>query len=133
MKAILYKLLLCLPLITLGQGFSQDQTYNLRVGQQISVGDHLLIFQEVSEDSRCPKGTECIWAGRAIVKLSVLVPDKQSKEHLAIFGQTKGGEKANMLVGQGKDYQIELKSLKPYPEQGVEMGTYTLKVVKRNQ
>lgn len=133
MKTILYTLLLCLPLTTLGQGFSQDQTYNLRVGQQISVGEHLLIFQEVSEDSRCPKGTECMWAGRAIVKLSVLVPGKQSKEHVAIFGQTKGGEKANMLVAEGKDYQIELKSLRPYPEEGVEMGTYTLKVLKRNQ
>ena len=81
MKPLIYLLLMMLPLASCAQGFSNDKKYDLRLGQQAQVGDYIPIFQEVEEDSRCPKGTNCIWAGRAIVKLSVVTPGKQPKEH----------------------------------------------------
>jgi len=132
MKPLIYLLLLMMPLASCAQGFSSDKKYDLRLGQQVQVGDYILIFQEVEEDSRCPKGTNCIWAGRAVVKLSVLTPGKQPTEHKAIFGQTKGDEKANTTVVLEGSYSIELTGLKPYPEADVEMGPYVLKVLEKN-
>lgn len=132
MRQLILLVLLAFPLAGCAQGFSTDKNYDLRLGQQTQVGDYILIFQEVEEDSRCPKGTDCIWAGRAIVKVSVVTPGKQPREHKAIFGQTKGDEKANTIVVQDGSYVIELKALKPYPEAEKKMGPYVLKLVERS-
>lgn len=38
-----------------------------------------LRFEEVSEDSRCPAGVQCVWEGRAIVQLTAIGPDDASR------------------------------------------------------
>jgi len=132
MKPIIYLMLLMLPLTSCAQGLTNEKTHDLMIGQRLQLGDYILIFQEVEEDSRCPKGTNCIWAGRAIVKLSIVTPGKETQEHTAIFGQTKGGEKANTTVIQDGSYTVELTKLLPYPQADKEMGPYVLKLVEKN-
>lgn len=36
-------------------------------------------FDKVVSDSRCPKGAQCVWAGEAVVRLTVTLPDKSNK------------------------------------------------------
>lgn len=43
----------------------------LRVGESAEVGDRVVTFTAVREDSRCPTGVECLWEGDAAVELLV--------------------------------------------------------------
>jgi hypothetical protein len=53
--------------VTLGQSFT------LGLGQPVTVsGPGLTVtFAALVEDSRCPIGSQCIWAGRAVISLTV--------------------------------------------------------------
>jgi hypothetical protein len=70
MKRIFLTILL--SLITVGAVAAQrSQTVSLRVGQQKDLAGRVTVrFLEVVEDSRCPEGTQCIWAGNAKVKIA---------------------------------------------------------------
>lgn len=80
-------------------------------------------FLDIMEDSRCPKNTTCIWAGKAVVKLRVNT-SKQQIFDLTINGDSKQGN--TKVVG---DYSITFESLSPYPESGVQ-AKKTEKVLK---
>lgn len=71
-------------------------------------------FLEVVEDSRCPKGVNCIWAGRAIVKVEVTADGKTNKETL-IFGELRPGEKKNTTLYSSNEFAINGLTLNPYP------------------
>lgn len=43
----------------------------LRGGESAEVGDRVVRFTAVREDSRCPRGVECVWQGDAAVELVV--------------------------------------------------------------
>jgi len=87
-----------------------DQEFSLKVGQQASVrGENLTItFRAVTEDSRCPEGAMCLWAGngRIVVELRKEGSTATSAE-LNTYSEPK---RVSYL-----DYQIHLKSLWPYP------------------
>ena len=55
------------PTVALGQSFT------LGLGQAVTVsGPGLTVtFAAVVEDSRCPIGSQCVWAGRAVISLTV--------------------------------------------------------------
>lgn len=36
-------------------------------------------FDRVVSDSRCPKNAQCVWAGEAVIRLTVTLPDKSTK------------------------------------------------------
>ena len=56
----------------------RETTASIRVGEQKTVAGRLKIhFQEVIDDSRCPIGTTCVWAGNAKVKLTLSVGRKR--------------------------------------------------------
>ena len=56
----------------------RETTASIRVGEQKTVAGRLKIhFQEVIDDSRCPVGTTCVWAGNAKVKLTLSVGRKR--------------------------------------------------------
>lgn len=41
------------------------------LGQRVAVGAAMVTPQSVAEDSRCPVGARCIWAGRLVVKTRI--------------------------------------------------------------
>ena len=49
------------------------QSFTLGLGQSVTVsGPGLTVtFAALLEDSRCPVGSQCIWAGRAVISLTV--------------------------------------------------------------
>lgn len=85
------------------------QPFELRIGQQATIaGEGLTVsFQAVPEDSRCPTGVQCVWAGNARVQI-VLSKD----------GKAAGMELNTNLdprTGTYLNYEIELVALNPYP------------------
>lgn len=71
-------------------------------------------FAEVVEDSRCPKGTHCMWAGQARIKLTTAT----GKTGEIIVPGMKDEVSAKVTL---EGIQIECLSLKPYPEAGKEL------------
>jgi hypothetical protein len=69
-----------LTLVAAGVAAAQSNV-SLRQGDQKKVAKGLTVhFIEVSEDSRCPVGTTCVWAGNAKVKLTLLSGKKKAQE-----------------------------------------------------
>lgn len=83
-------------------------------GETIVMKGVSINFMEVVEDSRCPTGVNCIWAGRAKVKVSVTSNGK-TEEKILIFGETKSGEDANTNLYSSEKFAINGLKLTPYP------------------
>ena len=103
------------------------QEFQLKVGRSATVaGEGLTIsFEGVPEDSRCPVGVQCIWAGNAVVNL---VASKDGKAAGIQLNTTLEPHSATYL-----DYTITLVSLAPEATQaGVPQNKYvaTLLVTK---
>lgn len=46
---------------------------------EVVMNDYTIIINKIISDSRCPEGTNCIWAGELVIEFSV-VQNKQIKE-----------------------------------------------------
>ena len=92
----------------------QDEHNSLKVsfgGQKIFTKDKIKVkFLSLVEDSRCPEGVNCIWAGNA--KILVEISNKRQKEKFEI--NTNLGPKGATFGG----YAVNLTDLSPTPKQG---------------
>jgi hypothetical protein len=102
---------------------SLGQEFNLPVGKTFNIhGEGTAIkFVEVTNDSRCPKGVQCIWAGEAKCQLSIVYNTKETQNvpitlELIENGGIDGYSKANWVNNNG-EYKFSFK-LTPYPESG---------------
>ena len=85
-------------------------TITVRVGKQAPAKHSGLKirFLEISEDSRCPSGVNCIWAGNARVKFEVT---NRGGGNRSLEANTTTGPKGDQFDG----WAIELVSLTPRP------------------
>ena len=84
-------------------------TFVLRVGQEVNLqGEGLrILFEAVTEDSRCPQNVTCVWEGNGQVRLRV----SSSNEVARIDLNTTVPQRADTVF----NYQIALEKLDPYP------------------
>jgi hypothetical protein len=96
------------------QGAELGRPLEVKLGQAVRVGpDRLEVtFAAVPEDSRCPEGVQCVWAGRAAVDLKMAAPGAKSAE--VRLTTERGSEEASY----GR-YTVRLVSLEPHPRQNV--------------
>ncbi len=105
-----------------------DGTLKLAVSQRVTIEDTglTLAFRAVKEDSRCPRGAQCIQAGQATVAIDVSKPDGASQSLTLTLPRP--------ATASCSGYAISLVALEPYPAVGhpVSEQAYvaTLKVVK---
>ncbi len=71
----------------------------LKLGQSGDYGPVNLTPINVDEDSRCPIGTQCIWAGQVRVKVLV-EPTGANHTVFATLGQPMGVDGGTLLVEQ---------------------------------
>ena len=99
--------------------------FELRVGQEATVGETevRIRFEGVRQDSRCPAGVTCVWAGDAEVALRILT-DGGSTEVLLHTGVEP--RSANVA-----GYLIRLTDVQPHPVEGrsTPPGTYIASLV----
>ena len=81
----------------------------------------------VLEDSRCPRDTTCIWAGKAVVKILVRVTGEEPQEMTVVFQN-----ESKTIIATTKDSVFTALKLLPYPvdSSGKELG-YQLQVSKK--
>lgn len=107
--------------ITSSDEYQLGEEFELRFGEQASLDNEKLLisFEEVLEDSRCPEGVTCVWAGNAQVGLMV----KDSTVNLNTYLEPQEIDIAG--------YHIQLISLNPYPvyEQVIDKETYVARLV----
>jgi len=109
------------PPYNLPKIFSWKIGYSAALGKEVSLEiDRTLIIESenleikflgVTSDSRCPKGTSCIWAGQVIVMVNVWKAGENLGEFQLI--DTNDGRVSSTQVG---DYEIFLLKVEPYPE-----------------
>jgi len=116
--------------------FGQEESAETpKIGVKIPIGNAIVLkgvsikFLEVVEDSRCPEGVECIWAGRVIVKAEVTA-NGNTMERLLIFGEVRRGEVKNTNLYSSADFSINGLAVKPYPtaESAGKINNYVLLV-----
>lgn len=94
-----------------------NEEFYLSPGQKAEINSSGLeiTFNRVLEDSRCPKGVECVWEGNGRIEISVSEPGFgiEIKELNTTLGprQTEAGK-----------FKIRLAELKPYPEKDKEIS-----------
>lgn len=86
-----------------------DTPFEVTMGETVRLNNMPVHFDTVTEDSRCPHGTTCVWAGRASIRL--LVGDDSLT--LSIPGQTPS--ESSPEAHQAGDLAFGLISLSPYP------------------
>lgn len=97
---------------------SLNEEFSLSIGQRASIVDEDLeiSFKEVIEDSRCPGGATCIWAGR--VSCLIELVHKGSSYRMVL---TEPGLKDEYSKERYQRYEL-MFHITPYPEAGKEIS-----------
>src|SRR5215213_7986378 len=109
MKTIFLSLILMLVCGSVITAQAQrSQTLKVRVNQQKSLARNNLTIKFVSlvEDSRCPEGTRCVWAGNA--KIRVKITDSLGKSEIFEMNTNMGAKGASFA-----GYAVNLTNLEP--------------------
>ncbi len=97
-----------------GKNVAPGQQFDLKIGESAAItGENLTLkFQELVEDSRCPTGATCVWAGRVSGILAITLDGVSEKTVLSEPGLTEPPG-----VQRYRDYEFSFK-FEPYPEVG---------------
>ncbi len=90
-----------------------DKTFELNYKEIKYFPDHTtsITLDSILNDSRCPNGVECVWAGNAEVRLIYSAGDQNSTFIL----NTMSTFRTDTLM---HGYRIKLVRLNPYPQAG---------------
>lgn len=105
------------------------QSFELRAGASAMLAGGLTIsFLHVRSDSRCPMDAMCVWAGDAILMMS-LAQSSGSQEERELHTNPTGSEVVY------RSYSIKLEQLAPYPRsnQQIRPEDYVATLVVRAQ
>jgi hydroxymethylpyrimidine pyrophosphatase-like HAD family hydrolase len=92
-------------------------------GVKFENDDLKIIFNNVSEDSRCPEGTTCTWEGQ--VKVNLTIKTKNSSKQVEILRKGKQKENAIQQIGE---HTIYLMAVNPYPKDGEKIAQEDYKI-----
>ncbi|BAP32779.1 uncharacterized protein CHSO_3742 [Chryseobacterium sp. StRB126] len=81
-----------------------------------------ITFKGISEDSRCPEGVNCIWAGAALAQIEVM--GTSTRPVLLNLASIDFPARNYLQAAEFNGYTITLKEVTPYPKAG---GTEELK------
>lgn len=122
MEETMRTIFLSLILTLVGGGFligeaQAAQGIRVRVNQQKTDSRSKLKIRFVSlvEDSRCPEGARCVWAGNA--KIQVRITDGRGKSETFEMNTTTGARGASF-----GGYAINLDNLEPRPRENVRLN-----------
>jgi hypothetical protein len=94
-----------------------NRQFDLSMGQEAKIqGSGITVrFVGVGEDSRCPMDVQCVWAGNAIVRLSLISTQESSKDAAL---NTTLDPKSTQYGG----FTFQLVGLKPSPRSGTRIA-----------
>jgi hypothetical protein len=114
--------------------FNLNEPFTLNGGQEATItSENLhLRFDEVLDDSRCPRQVNCAEAGQA--RIAVIVQEGEGEPVTVVFN-TNPAPSLNVQQVEVGAYSIELRSLDPYPETPgvIEFEAYQATLVVRKE
>ena len=104
-----------------------ETVFNVPLTKTTSLDGLSLKLVAVVEDSRCPRDTTCIWAGKAVVKILVSGADQELQEMTVVFQN-----ESQSVIATTEDTVFTALKLLPYPGDSIvkEVG-YQLQVSKK--
>jgi hypothetical protein len=103
--------------------------FEVKAAEIVTIEGLRITFEGVSEDSRCPTGAECVWAGDAAATFTLEKPPAAAMQGTL---HTNGRFERQTVYD---DFVVRLEDVKPYPKEGVAIapGHYraTLVVTRR--
>lgn len=107
------------------------EMFSLELGSSTMVDGHMLRFDHITEDSRCPSDVDCVWEGRATVSLSFITGGEMENVQMSIPGFVgMDSEPRDLQRATVQVYTLELLQLDPYPQVesrevgDVQLGTF---------
>ena len=96
------------------QPTNQTSTVALALGQTMFLKDQQLnlTFDKVLNDSRCPTGVQCIWAGNATVAVTAMTTTSRPQVLNLSVGDLRGDLRQSQRFA---NFDIRLDKLSPYP------------------
>ena len=87
-----------------------EQEFKLKIGETAKLKPEGMEveFHSVAEDSRCPTGVNCVWAGNAKILLKV---KKDAGQPADVELNTNINPKTSRYL----EYELRLRELRPYP------------------
>ncbi|MCT2561639.1 hypothetical protein [Chryseobacterium herbae] len=71
-------------------------------------------FKGVSEDSRCPEGVNCIWAGVAVAQIEVM--GTYTRPVVLLLASSDNAGRNYYMSEEFNGYTISLKEITPFPK-----------------
>lgn len=86
--------------------------FTLKIGQtaEVTGGSLIVAFERVTDDSRCPKNTNCVWEGDAVVHLGLQGANAE-KGTLELHSQIDTKQE-----GTFQNYRVRIVQLAPWPQ-----------------
>lgn len=126
MKTILATILMTLIFGTIVSAQAQNtQQAVVKINKQKKFSKSKMTVKVLSvEDSRCPEGVDCVWAGNAKVKIQV----KNSKGKSQTFELNTNLDPKAVKVD---NYEIKLGEVAPYPKANarIDANSYTAVII----
>src|SRR5687767_2722486 len=92
----------------------EQQKVQIHKQKKFSKSNLTVKFVSLIEDSRCPEGANCIWAGNAKIKIEVSINGKKETFEINTTVEPK--------VATFNGYAIELLSLTPVPKENIRIN-----------
>ena len=85
----------------------------MKPAEVVTIEGLRITFEGVAEDSRCPTGAQCVWAGDAAATFTLEKPPSAARHRTL---HTNGRFERQTEVG---GFVVRLEAVKPYPKEGV--------------
>lgn len=117
------------------QNNKQDEILKITQGKCISKKGYHLQLKKVVNDSRCPEGVNCIWAGETEVIVAVYQNKKFVKDHTLIISSKNVKENLAWFSSYYPNIKISKIDVFPIPKDGVVITPkkYLIKIIGKNK
>lgn len=134
MKKLLLIVLLVFSVSVVAQNEEAENVSFFKITQKTCIkkkGNHLRL-KEIVSDSRCPEGTNCIWAGEVSIIVSYYRDGKFIEDQTIVFSHKNEVENKEWFASRvpEKYQKVTNVSVFPYPKNGNTLNTkkYYVKV-----
>lgn len=111
---LIFTTALAQPATTVSKEAALGEEFEIRIGQQVSINREGLTvnFTQVAEDSRCPEGVTCVWAGNGKIVLRLSKARRRA-------GLMRLNTTLDPKQDEYRGYEVKLVSLSPHPKKNM--------------
>ena len=102
------------------------------INQQLdSKADKEIVLVKVKDDSRCPEGTQCVWAGEVTVEVAAYENKELIQQRTFILNENSMDTLKNWFEKHlpGEKKAIKAINVLPYPKEGVPILPKDYKII----